>query len=365
MKKLAYFMFAVFLGLLTTACAQKNITPPFTPVDLNSKVTSGEYVKKVDNFLVLFDDSRSMRVDRHWQSKVEQAKLVATNMNNTIPTLDLQSGMRIFGPKQYSTADGSPLQYGMTGYTKAGLGDTINSITTTGNNTPLSRPIQLANADLANTKGDIAVILISDGMENVGPPSAKEAKALKAKYGERVCIYTILIGDDSEGRAVMESIAKASDCGFATDADAVGTPEGMAAFVEKVFLKKAPKVAEPPAPQPFTVELKVEFDFDKSNIRPQYYKTLTEFGDFMREFPEHNVNLEGHTDSKGSDKYNMKLAQRRADSVRNFLLKHFKNIDPARLTAISNGESKPIDTNDTKEGRQRNRRVYATFTASK
>lgn len=112
----------------------------------------------------------------------------------------------------------------------------------------------------------------------------------------------------------------------------------------------------------FTVELKVEFDFDKSNIRPQYSKDLMEFGSFLLSYPDHKVNLEGHTDWIGTDRYNMGLAKRRADSVRAFLLKHFDKIDPARLTSIPYGESKPVDTNKTKEGRQHNRRVFATFT---
>ncbi len=61
----------------------------------------------------------------------------------------------------------------------------------------------------------------------------------------------------------------------------------------------------------------------------------------------------------------MKLAQRRANSVRAFLLKNFSDISPTRLTAIPYGESKPIASNDSKEGRQRNRRVFATFTYCK
>jgi len=372
MKKLAQFMIVVFMGLLATGCAHKNIPAPFTPTDLNSKVSSGEYAQKVDNFLVIFDDTESMSLDRHWQSKLDKAKLVATNMNNTIPTLNLQAGMRAFGPKSYSMAEGSALQYGMTAYSKSGLGETINSVTTTGGNTPMTRAIERADGDLAKTKGDIAVIVIGDGEENIKVPAVVAARALKEKYKDRVCIYTILIGDSQEGQAVMQSIAQAGSCGFATDEDALSTPNGMAAFVEKVFLKKGEKAVVTPPVQPveekkqcFTVELKVEFAFDKSIIRHQYYKTLTEFADLVRSNPEYKVNLEGYTCNIGTDAYNMKLGQRRADSVRNYLLKNFKDIDPARLTAISYGKTKPVASNETKEGRMRNRRVFATFTYCK
>jgi OOP family OmpA-OmpF porin len=372
MKKLTHMMIAVFMGLLATACAPKNIPPPFTPTDLNGKVSSHEYVRKVDNFIVVFDDTESMYLDRLWQSKLEKAKLVGNNMNNTIPTLDLQAGMRVFGPRSYAMADGSPLQYGMTTYSKSGLADTINAVTTTGGNTPMTRAIELANADLANTKGDSAVILISDGEENIKVPAVEAVRALKEKYGDRVCVYPILIGDSPEGRVTLEQIAQAGGCGFATDEEALSTPDGMAAFVEKVFLKKGEPVAVvaprmvpvPPVPEQkcFTVDLKVEFDFDKSFIRSEYFKTLTAFGDFMGKYPNHTVNLEGHTDNYGTDQYNMKLGQRRAESIRAFLLKYFTHIDPSRLTTVSHGEAQPLASNETTAGRQQNRRVFATFT---
>lgn len=365
MKRLAQLMIAVFMGLMATACAHKNIPAPFTPTDLNGKVTSGDYVQKVDNFLLILDDTASMHLDRQWQSQLAKAKLVANNMNNTIPALKMQAGMRVFGPNSYSLADGSALQHGMTAHSKSAFGEAINSVIRTGGNTPLARTFALANADLAGTTGDIAVIVISDGEENIGGSSVAAAQALKDKYKDRVCIYTILIGNSPAGRATMEKIAQAGGCGFATDEEAVSTPAGMASFVEKVFLKPAEKVAPPPPPvekKCFTIELKVEFDFDKSNIKSQYYKTLTEFADLVRAYPNYTVNLEGHTCNIGTDAYNMKLGQRRADSVRNFILKNFKDIDPTRLTAISYGEKKPAFSNEKKDERPHNRRVFATFT---
>jgi len=372
MKKLVQFMLTVFMAMLATACANKNIPAPFTPTDLNAKVTSGEYVQKVDNFVVLFDASSSMALDNNWQSKLEKAKLVANNMNNTIPaSLKLQSALRVFGPNQCAK-DGCSLNQAMAAYSRDGYGKAIAAINRTAGLTPMSPAIGSSSSDLNPAKGDIAVIVISDGVENVDGPAAKAAQALKDTYKDRVCIYTILIGDDVQGKAVMEAVAKSSGCGFATDENAVATPDGMASFVEKVFLKKGEKKACPPPAAPpeekksFTIELKVEFDFDKADIRPQYYKELLAFGDFIRNHPDHSVNLEGHTDNFGTEKYNAKLSQRRADNVRAFLLKNFDGtIDPAKLTTTAHAFKKPVASNDTKEGRQKNRRVYATFTYMK
>lgn len=372
MKKMAKLISMLCMGLLATACAQNPPPVPFTPADLNSKVSSGDYVQKVDNFLVIFDDSESMYLDRHWESKLERAKVLTANMNNTIPNLNLQAGLRGFGPKAFALTEGSALQYGMTSYSKSGLGDTVKAITTTGGNTPMAPTFELAKNDLAKTKGDIAVIVIGDGEENIKVPATAAATALKKTFGDRLCVYTILIGDSKAGAATMQDIAKTGGCGFATDEGSLSTPSGMADFVEKVFLKKAEKVAAPAPPAPpieerkcFTVELKVEFEFDKAVVRQQYYKTLTDFADFMRSYPDYKVNLEGHTCNLGSDAYNMKLGQRRAESVRAFILKHFKDIDPARLTAISYGEAKPLNGNSTKADREHNRRVFATFTNCK
>lgn len=368
MKQLTQFLSVILMALMASACAHKTIPSPFAPLDLNAKVASGEYEKKVDNFIVLFDASSSMFLDREWQSKLEKAKLVANNMNNTIPALELQAGMRVFGPKKYCVADGCGLLYGMTAYDKAGLAAAIAGVDAANGLTPMAPAITLAQQDLDATKGDIAVIVIGDGMGNIGGSVPAAAQALKEKCQGRVCIYTIMIGESPEGRATMERIAQIGGCGFSTDEQAVSTPEGMASFVEKVFLKKMEKVASQPPPPPpacFIEELKVEFDFDKSNIRPEYFKALTEFADFMRGYPDHKVNLEGHTDAIGTEEYNMGLAKRRADSVRTFLLKHFSDIDPSRLTSVPYGESKPVATNKTREGRQRNRRVFATFTYCK
>jgi OOP family OmpA-OmpF porin len=128
--------------------------------------------------------------------------------------------------------------------------------------------------------------------------------------------------------------------------------------------KKAAAAPEPPPPPPEKemfderVRLNVEFDFDKSNIRPEYHDELKKVGDFMNKYPETNIVLEGHTDSRGSEEYNQKLSQRRVDSVKNYIIEKF-NIDEKRLTTVGYGETRPIADNNTDGGRQRNRRVEA------
>ena len=108
------------------------------------------------------------------------------------------------------------------------------------------------------------------------------------------------------------------------------------------------------------IELRVEFDTNKSFVRPVYHERIKEVADYLNRHSDVDAVIEGHTDSRGSDAYNQGLSQRRADSVRQYLIDKF-GISSSRLTAKGYGESKPIADNNTAQGRQRNRRVIAVF----
>lgn len=108
-----------------------------------------------------------------------------------------------------------------------------------------------------------------------------------------------------------------------------------------------------------TVRLKnIYFDFDKTTLQKQSFVELNKVVDFLKQNPSVEIEIAGHTDSKGSDDYNANLSQGRSQSVVDYLIS--QGIDSYRLTAHGYGESKPIDTNDTDAGRANNRRVEFT-----
>jgi outer membrane protein OmpA-like peptidoglycan-associated protein len=122
----------------------------------------------------------------------------------------------------------------------------------------------------------------------------------------------------------------------------------------------APVVAQaPPAPPPVAkkkiVLRNVNFDFDKSNIRPDAVPVLDEAVEILKAQGGVAVVVAGHTDSVGSDPYNQKLSVRRADSVRTYLVKH--GIPANQITTEGFGESRPVTSNETADGRAQNRRV--------
>jgi OOP family OmpA-OmpF porin len=98
------------------------------------------------------------------------------------------------------------------------------------------------------------------------------------------------------------------------------------------------------------------FDSGSDKIKGESYKTLADIGALLTENPTLRLSIEGHTDSDGADDYNMDLSKRRAESVRTYLISNFK-IAADRLESKGWGESKPIDKNDTPEGKANNRRV--------
>jgi OOP family OmpA-OmpF porin len=114
--------------------------------------------------------------------------------------------------------------------------------------------------------------------------------------------------------------------------------------------------APPPAPVKEKIVLRgVNFDFDKANIRPDAKVILDEAASILGRNPDVAVSVDGYTDSIGTDAYNMKLSQRRADSVKTYLVG--KGVSASRLTTHGFGESNPVASNETKDGRAMNRRV--------
>ncbi len=97
------------------------------------------------------------------------------------------------------------------------------------------------------------------------------------------------------------------------------------------------------------------FDFDKTTLRPESIPQLDRVVNFMLDNPTVKVEIGGHTDSKGSDEYNINLSQGRADAVVNYVIN--QGVDFSRIIAKGYGENLPVDTNSTDEGRQSNRRV--------
>jgi OOP family OmpA-OmpF porin len=377
-----------------------------TTMDINAMLQSGDYQRKVDNFIIIEDATSSMRenVDNSSTSKLTISKGLIRCLNNSLPEdFKVNAGMRIFG----SHASENGLVYGMSWYSKTGLEEGVQAVRETGNKTDLAAAISDASNDLKQVSGKTAVIIFSDGgtSKDIDPVAA--AAAMKEIYGEKICIYTVLLGDNPDGKIIMEQIATQGRCGFATEAsnlymrpltdcDTVNVGKGMGDFVARVFLEKyqAPPPPKPdldsdgdgvldsldkcpdtpkgikvdkdgcpiPIKEKVTITLLIEFDFDDDEVKSLHYADIEEVANLLKAYPKTNAELEGHTDSIGSEEYNMDLSKRRAESVKNYIAETF-GIDATRISTVSYGESQPVATNETAAGRQNNRRVVANIEA--
>jgi outer membrane protein OmpA-like peptidoglycan-associated protein len=178
----------------------------------------------------------------------------------------------------------------------------------------------------------------------------------------------IASAEKSEGaKYCPEKIAEAKELGKkATEVYwACRTEEAMALLAKARNLAKkaescrpSPAVTPPPPPPPAREPISFHsgyFEFDKSNLTPEFKAELDRAAKIMQDDPDVVLELQGHTDSVGTDAYNMGLGERRAEKVFDYLKS--KGIDPDRLKTVSFGESKPVASNVTDTGRARNRRV--------
>ncbi|MBW2096908.1 MAG: OmpA family protein, partial [Deltaproteobacteria bacterium] len=356
------------------------------------------------------------------------------------------------------------LLYGMTAYHKEGFTGGLNMIQYGRGYSPMELAVTAALQDLQPTKGNIALIVISDG-KDMGSAPLLAAKHLAAGLGERLCIYTIQVGDNEDGKNLLQGMAKASGCGTSVNGDQLLSSEGMAGFVEQVFFQKVaartdsdgdgvyddadncpntpkgvqvdangcpfdsdgdgvydyldkcpntpkglqvntngcpfdadgdgvyddadkcpntPKGVQvdangcpfdsdgdgvydykdtcPKTPKGATVNdrgcwiLKgLSFDTAKWDIKPYEYPILDDVVRILRKNPSMKLEIQGHTDNRGSAKYNRKLSGKRARAVMEYLVK--KGISSDRLSAVGYGFSRPAATNTTAQGRAMNRRV--------
>lgn len=106
------------------------------------------------------------------------------------------------------------------------------------------------------------------------------------------------------------------------------------------------------------VNVEILFNFDSAEVKPNYYPHLESIAKFMQQHPTVKTMIEGHTDSRGPATYNERLSTKRAEAVKSMLVTDF-GIAPQRLSSVGYGESQPVASNATVQGRQQNRRVIA------
>lgn len=381
MKKHSLFIAASVLVTLNGCAtyASKDLQA-FNAEDLNNAIKSGQFIQKTQSLMVLQDSSSSMGETylnaRHFKgSKLDVAQNLLNAFNLSIPQIELQAGLRSFGFGPCTDWSSSVLNQAMTAYKQSEFQKTIAAVECASGGTPLAESLATSVQDLEKAPGNIALVVLSDGEDESSPLVAVEE--LKMHYGERLCIYGVWVGNprDAYGKANLQRIAQASECGFATSAEQIATPAGMKQFVQRVLLEPASKAPDddqdgvenakdkcPDTPKGAIVDADgcwtsrdILFDFDSKRIKKVFGPVLNNVVQIMQANPKLQITVEGHTDSTGSEAYNQKLSEQRAGAVKQTLIE--QGVEAARLQDKGFGESKPVASNATREGRANNRRV--------
>ncbi|TAK62967.1 OmpA family protein [Methylobacter sp.] len=388
MKKTLIIAAAITYILISGCASQPTSTfETFRPQDLNGLISSGQYIQKTDNFYVINDSSSSM-ADKYLgadfpaqpsPTKFSVEKEILNRINLTIPDLKLTAGIRSFGFGPCLGWKFTRLNLPLISYSKPPFGSGIDTMTCASGGTPLDSAIEESVKDLSTTTGNIAMLILSDGGVDTDPVPA--VKSLKQRYGDRLCVYTVWVGNkqDEYGQTVLNQLSDVAGCGFGTTANRISSPEGMTNFVKSVFLKpgtlpltdcsrqdddadgidncrdKCPNTPKGAHVNQFGCWIvDIKFGNNQSNIRPQYYSELDNAATVIKNNPGVNIEVQGHTSSTGTVEHNQRLSERRALAVKNYLS---RKTHAGGLTVRGYGLTQPIDTNETEAGRSNNRRV--------
>lgn len=168
---------------------------------------------------------------------------------------------------------------------------------------------------------------------------------------------------DTDGDGVADYLDKCPDTPKGVKVDANGCPIDTDGDGTPDYLDKCPTIPGPKENDGCPLEAKkmidslagIQFEFNSSIIKPESYPILDEAVKTMKNNPNYNLDIAGHTDNMGEADYNQWLSERRAKSVADYLTE--KGIDASRFTTTGYGETMPIADNETVEGRAKNRRV--------
>jgi OOP family OmpA-OmpF porin len=332
-----------------------------TEEDIKQNVIEKEkFIKVVDNFIVLFDASRSM-ADTYPASgsqKIEAAKEILRQQNAVLPDLGWNAGLYTYTPwKSY---------YDMATYDKTSYGNAIDSLPSTRNAgewvqnlTPLADGIDRLDPLLSSLSGKTAVFVFTDGTyQRIEPKKLWPMDAIKAiseKHPD-TCFYFISSAQAGKPQKLLSDMSGVNVCSRVIPFDDVYKNPIYGGGI--LYLVDSTKEVVTTAETRITgAEMgNIHFEFNKSDILPQYASELDKLGKFLQDTPNAKIALAGFCDNIGDEEYNLYLSQLRAESVASYLMQNF-NIPSERIATFWYGKTNPITDNRTPEGRAKNRRV--------
>jgi OOP family OmpA-OmpF porin len=341
----------LIIGLFS---AQVMAAEILTVEDFRQKVVSEEnLVRTADNAIFMFDGSSSMgemfKDTNTPKVKILRDFLIERNMY--FPNLGHNFGLYEYAPKFKEV-------YAMQPYDRQRFGDALNQLPSEASGpTLLQQGLDKIEPLLQGLSGRTVVFLISDGTYSTYKGSKRpvlQAQEYADKYN--VCFNIIGTADTPEAKNFLNEIASVNQCSRVIPFETyISRPEYNSGAL---YVVKSGTKLETLSDQK-VVGLKTDdilFAWDVSDIDPAFHQELNEIGSFMQSHPQAFAVIDGYSDNTGTADYNLRLARRRAESVRNYLANRF-NIAADRLVILWYGQANPVASNDSDTGRAQNRRV--------
>ena len=314
---------------------------------LASASQAADLVRKVDSFDLVADQSGSMmmKMEGTKMTKAAGAKQVLTSIVEALPDLGYKGSAHTVAPASGVTAYGDFDRAAM----KSGIAGLKTEGEIFGKMTPMGDGLHVLAADYANMARPTAVVLASDGANNEGlDPVAEVVSIYQAQPG--LCFHVVSFADTKEGQAVLDQIAGLKDCSVSVKgSDLLADQKALNQFVADVFYGEGVEDA--------LVLHGVNFAFNSYALDSKAQGVLDEAAAALKD-KKVNITLEGWTDSIGTDAYNKKLSQNRANAVKAYLVE--QGVPASTINAVGMGKSFKFD-NATEEGRYLNRRVEFIF----
>ncbi len=359
MKKSSIFQLIVIIAAVSLfTVTQVSAFEIITEEDFKQNlITKDILIRTVDNFIVLYDASGSMGEDyKDGVKKIDAELQILQQQNAILPELGYKAGLYLFTPfKPY---------YEMQPYNKAKFRQAIDRLPNTktaggfvGQPTPLAEGIKNLDPILANLSGKTAIFIFSDGTYQLGGQKLRPldmARNLVEKYN--VNFYLISSATTPKGEKLLTDIAALNEGSRVISFDnlyqnpvyGLGPLYVIDSKVEVETVTES-KIVGAKAEN-------VQFEFDEVDVPLESTDRLKMVASFLENNPDTFAVLAGFTDNAGAEEYNLKLSRVRSLNVKNFILEQSR-IDPDRVIFFCYGPTNPVATNDTAEGRQKNRRV--------
>ena len=227
----SYIVLIFAMVMLTQACASSRSKLSFEP----GAIDTDAYVRKVDQFVVITDGSLSMTDRWQGQRKLGVAEDFLMSLNQTVPDLGYDGGLRTFG-RGLCKSEGKTVSIIEVGeYLTSSFGDGVARFNCANGTSPLNLALDAAGADLFNRDSRTAIVIVSDGLD-MGKKEVTAAEGLASAFGENLEIYAVQIGDSKKGRELLEKVVAAGGAGYLKPASKLTTSRAMAQFVADVFL---------------------------------------------------------------------------------------------------------------------------------